>query len=1851
MQSLQLINNYQADLVKSQNSPLLIELTQKDIKSFGKQLDESVKANLTFLVAQKVYDEKLTNNTTNIIAIDGDSCLQEERFYLLEDLLNQLSLELKDIKNISVLKETLKAGASVATGGLLNQFVGTYLEKGVDYIFDEVGEHFSKLLLDTVTDNINVSAFAISNVEGFLQDTAGDSLGDFIGNASKHQLNLSSSAKIELDTLSKAFSKSDKHDVFQLAFKILLAISLESPKVIYINNPHKLDDNSLAIISLLLSYAKHQKDTDKHLGLSIVFTYTDAAFQPYCEVPDNLKQKQRLLDDQRRFAQRYAMLERPSSDIPKVAIKSSLFVGRGDELKQLQDNFEQRERVTISVISGEPGIGKTALVNKHLAVITENKSITLTLLNEVGHTSSNTGLSCLEKSILDEATRLSLLKTWKEKGVSGLKGLSTTDNAIKVIGAIFSGTDKVLGMAMKGHERLMVDSHINSIKEGGMGDLDCQEASHKEKQFDKLDKAINILLPLSEPSNPVVLFIDDCQWIDDNSCEYILTRLAKKVPLYIVTTIRPSDATTLLKQHLKSRDLHEYSIALLKAIETKGHQEITTAIDTSDLALNTINLSGFDKKSLNELILHVIQGEEAQCNALTDTIFNEISGPNATTINTLFAIETINMLCDKKLYSENKTTRLIVDNPLRFNSEITDVTKVIKKTFVILQNKYQESLSHYEKSGGLGSFNLMAYAVLEERLHLLKLYFTEHGNAAVNTLLFSSLLGAPFSSTIVKSVLEALATSEQPLLASLKKHIKQSEQEVGLTTEHYAIIDEVYEILSRYNLNDDKYRYRHSLLHIFLDKQLDHLLDTLFVESTTQAKEKMFELMLKVINQESELQNFFGKHEQSLSASDYELMLFFSKTELTILKKGFEINEYRWADRYTISLIGLAGSYKKNQQLNDAINLEEEALDLIKSVYKDNPTAWEVWADLYTVCLNNLALSYQKNQQLNDAIKLGEEALDLLKALYKVDPTGWVNGYTRSLINLAEYYKTNQQFGDAIKLQEESFDLIKALYKDNPTVWAKSYTINLNNLAVSYQKNQQLNDAIKLQEESFDLIKVLYKDNPTVWAEDYIRNLNNLALSYQDNQQFSHAIKLQEKSFDLLKVKYKDNPTVWAEYYTISLMSLSGNYKNNQQLNDAIRLEEEALDLIKSLYKDNPTVGAKIYVTNLRNLATSHQNNMQFNDAVKLGEEALDLLKALYKDNPTVWAEDYTASLRSLAGSYKNNQQLNDAIKLEEELLDVAKALYKDNPTIWAKGYIASLISLAASYQKKLQFNDAIKLEEEALNLLKALYKDNPTVWAGGYTRSLTNLAVSYKNIQQLNDAITLSEEAQDLLKALYKSNPTVWAERYIYSMVNLAAIYQCNQQLNDAIKLEEEALDLIKALYKDNPTVWAKDYTGSLSDLSVFYQHNQQFSKYIVVAKESLDLRKSLYKANPTVWVEGYATSLINLAASYQNNHQLNDAIKLGEEALDLLKVLYKDNPTVWAKRYTASLNNLASSYSDNQQLNHAIKLQEEALDLIKALYKENPTVWVEGYTISLNNLAASYQDNQQLNDAIKLQEVLLGLHIALYKDNPTVWAEGYVTNLAYLVSRYQDNQQHNDALKLEEELLDPLNFLYKDNPIVWAQRYATNLNSLAHSYKNNQQHNEALKLEAELLDPLYFLYKDNPTVWAKRYTINLISLASSYKQNQLLTGAIKLETEALRVIDICYHTKPNDWRILRLHILKSLASTFAGVKDFKSAHSLFKAYFDDFSIETIEYVEGIMEFILPFVEYFQGILKLGDRSAIESQTQFAAESAQFFRDKFKNTYQQQIQLVHDGYEILGQSDDEFDRDKYNVFRYLFIK
>ncbi|WP_299573100.1 tetratricopeptide repeat protein [uncultured Shewanella sp.] len=1643
MTQLAYLKNYLEDLSRSKTTPLLIELNQDEIKLIHNDSQKKNAHHFPLLLAQRVYNNNLDNKGNNLIVIDGDNEASSDSFNLLETLLEALRDELKSIKSITTLKETLKTAASMATGGLLNDFAGDYLDKGFDFIFDEVSDQFSDLLTEAVIDNADVSKLLLSSIEGLLGDTTGDQLGDLADNINKQSLNLSSAAKSELDKLSSTFSSSQNNDAFQLTFKLLLAIALDSPKLIYINNPYKLDDNSIGMLSLLFSFAKNQKEHDRHIGLSVLYAYTDEQFHLYNNVDTSLQSKQQLLMAQRRFVQRYAMLEKPGSDIPTVAVKSSLFIGRNQELEGLNRDFLYRQPTTLSVISGEPGIGKTALVNQHLTNIQKQQDIIkLTLFNEVGHSSTNTGLSSLEKSILDQAKELQSRVSFKDKSRNFIKNSGTKENAFKAIGLLFAGADKALGIADAAFQRAMVDNHVDGFKQMSMGDLDSKQGDEKQRQFYNLDMAIKKLQNISAESLPLVLFIDDMQWIDDTASEYILTRLLQQPDLYIVATLRPSDAATVLAQQLKSQSLHEHSLALLKACHVKGSDTCDDNINDYPLQACTTTLPGFDKSALVTLLAKVIQGETRQYEALANAIFNALAGDGAQDVNTLFAVETINMLCDKKLYSENRFERLILDSPLHFNPKVQDIESTLTKTFNALQSKYKDSLAHANEGIYGHQFNLMAYAVLEERLHLLKLYFGKQGNVAVNTLLFSSLLGAPFSSGLVKRVMNVLTETEEDELLPLKFHLLGSESATHLLPEHYAIIDEVYEILRRLSVSDDKYQYRHGLLHIFLDKQFDYLLDNVFSENTLLAKEKCIALIANEINFVIKGMDLNGKVLASLTALQVADKLFHENVKLNVYAKGFAFNADVWAEDYTVSLSNLATSYQQNNQMTKAIELKEKALVISETYYQLWP---DLWAEKYTVSLSNLANSYKQNNQVAKAIELEEKALAIRERYYQQSPDVWAEDYTVSLSNLATSYQQNNQVTKAIELQEKALAIRERYYQQSPDVWTEHYTVSLSNLASSYQQNNQVSKAIDLGEKALAIRERYYQQSPDVWAEDYTTSLNNLANSYQQNNQVVKAIDLLEKALAITEHYYQQSSDVWAEKYTVSLSNLASSYQQNNQMTKAIDLQEQALAITESNYQLSPDVWAEKYTVSLSNLASSYQQNNQVAKAIELEEKALAIRERYYQQSPDVWAEHYTVSLSNLATSYQQNNQVTKAIELQEKALAIRERYYQQSPDVWTEHYTVSLSNLASSYQQNNQVAKAIDLGGEALAIRERYYQQSPDVWAEDYTTSLNNLANSYQQNNQVAKAIDLLEKALVIRERYYQQSSDVWAEKYTVSLNNLASSYQQSNQMTKAIELEEQALAIRESYFQNSPDVWAEDYTNSLNSLAYSYQQNNQVMKAIELREKALVIRESYYRNSPDVWAEKYTTSLNNLAHSYQQNNQVAKSIDLLEKALTITESYYQQTPNVWEEDYITSLTNLAVSYQQNNQVVKAIELREKALVIRESYFQNSPDVWAEDYTTSLTNLAISYYKNNQVTKAIELEEKALDIREAYYEQSPDVWAEDYITSLNNLACFYEELGKDADALALRKKQLLIYQSLYQQSPTTWLQEYMNSLNDFA--------------------------------------------------------------------------------------------------------------------------------------------------------------------------------------------------------------
>ena len=1760
---LEYLSNYQNDLLCSQKTPLLIELTKEEIKQLHNNSQNQDASYFPLLIAQDIYNSKPSDKGTNIIVIDGDNITSPNSFVLVEILLDKLRDELKSIKNLTTLKESLKAAASMASGGLINDFVGDYLDKGLSFIFDEVSEEFSSLLTETAINQLDISNVMLSSVEELLSDSAGNKIGDIVNKINQQKLCLSSSAKSELDVLSNTFSKSKNIDAFQLTFKLLLAVAIDSPKLLYINNPHKLDSNSIGLLSLLFSFAKNKKDQDKHIGLSVVYTYTDEAFHLYNDVSKTLQGKQQLLVAQRRFTQRYSMLEKPGSDIPVVAVKSSLFIGRNQELEQLTTQYINRQPTTFSVISGEPGIGKTALVNQHLTHIQEQgEVITLTLLNEVGHSSNNTGLSSLEKSILDEAKRIELLIGWKDKGFNFVKNIGSKDNAFKAIGMIFSGIDKPLAIADAGFQRLSVDKNIERVQQSAMGDLDNKQGDEKQQQFDKLDKALKKLSAISSNKLPIVLFIDDLQWIDDTASEYILTRLLKQPDLYLVTTLRPSDGATILKEQLTRPSLHTYSLALLKACEVKGFEECDESTQGRLLQTRIIKLPGFDKQVLAELISKVIKGKSEQCDALANSIFTALAGKGADDVNTLFAVETINMLCDKKLYGENTFERLILDTPLRFNPELKNVESTLTKTFATLQAKYKDSLAHANESGSGQRFNLMAYAVLEERLHLLKLYFGKQGNAAVNTLLFSSLLGAPFSSELVKKVMLAVTERDIPELLPLKSYLIGSETEAYLLPEHYSIIDEVYEILRRLSVGEDRYQYRHGLLHTFLDKQFDYLLDTVFISNTVEAKDQLLQLITWEIHDSARMTRYDLRIEPEATLKLQELRFTYDAL-LNVLAKAFLLNPSEdWAETYIGHLTRIQQHFTEYNKTEEAIQLAEQVRALCIYIPLDE-------RDEYVVDnLTELISLYNKTNRIDEVIVLYGEMfkVDASDKYSSLDLNEQLSGLANAYLKVNRSEETVVQFEKILAAQDPAsainIDVLRRIAScyaqvnrsDEAIVLAEEVVMRFGDvtdlvlLSYCYAQNNQISDAILVAQKSLKDCNKLYQSAPEKYVQKYLESLAGLAFCYQRNNQRNEVIRLEEEALPIIEGYYAKAPDVWVSFYTTSLNNLAKAYNKLNQIERALAYAEKAVALDEHYYVKVSVLWAKHYTSSLLNLASVYKRKKRITEALPLAEKALLICQKYHSLAPAYWAELYFDCLTVLADTYRCGNLEDSAAVIDKKIVTLCESKFLIFPENTEGASIANdnnSTNFASYFKATKTVSDDIPFRERIVFLYEGLYESSmdkewdQSEWDDIYCRELEKLAHCYKENQQLGEAIKLEEKSlliysperikrlrpkrggREKVVSFIEYYAEYFAEDYFKAISRLANSYAQNKQVEEAIKLQVTLLDLSGECYAQNAGDWAQRYTAAMNSLIHCYYKNKQFSNVLKLKQKVMDLYLPLCDVAADLWFTDYLTCLYNLAAAYYKNNQLSVAIRMLQHGLSISEMQYIKRPFINRENHLVLLNTLEDYYEESLESIEPLLFSKKISAVNEDSYAHPPNL--SNYEEATSLMAKV--ESMNMADATELGERVISLLYDYYSVSPTAWAYDYTECLIKVASFYHQTGLFSQAIKHQITAVAICESYYDGNVTIWAENYTTSLTNLARYYQVNGQEKDAITLEKKALIIIESLSHKKTTSWFEKYSENLTRLIDYYKTNNQMAEALALEKKALVINESLYHQDSGKW------------------------------------------------------------------------------------------------------------------------------
>jgi len=1339
---------------KSPSTPSLyieIEKRHSDLFANNKVFAEGVTS-----VCKRIYDAELTadSNKTNVILIESND---NSPINLIESIIDLLDSDIQKSLNENLSQTVIQNGITYSlktiSGGLSELLPPEFF---ADSILDIFKSGF-KEVTDYTKGLVNIHDELIdASVQRYTKKLVkGADISD--------EIYISEKAQEVLKKVVLSIHKADQEEAEAVKnfLELILALGINSPKLILIPQPERLDKVSICFLLFLLGYEKKliEESIGSTTGISFCLTFTDEAFQPNAQDNSQSKPTLRLIKELHIFAQRYQLLEIPDNNRPKQAVANSTFVARSPELSMLKKRLEEFNSSTFEssnersahfseLILGESGAGKTSLIQKHilqtftplpdLKIKDKQKNpihLYLSLFNTNSFGSRSDGLASLKQSIelqsrkLNDVLNTSKGQRFKQHVKSKLKGLGL----ITTIGSAFDLSSEIVNILDAVNTRQNKNDKLKELSHLNKASTDEASRAPVLQLFENIDKALFLLISAAKAMYgkeiKITLFIDDIQWLDDISARYIVEHLLKmNAPsnwknsqlqaIRLLVTGRSGDLEHRVTKALKEKESH--FLNFLNAVHTGLSQDLKTKIHayfeentTLDSLVNKqvnsqgYHLNGFNLEDTNALVDAAIQANAEQKLMLSKQL-NLHLGRNGI-INTMHLVESINMLCDPLFYKQDKfwvsTIEPIIDFSGRRPEIIVDTDSLqlhIEKIFLILKETYSASFNAFSSEGLAKdiSFNVSALAVLEERLLLVQSHVgAQYSTVCKHSLLIANLLSEPFNKEIIEYSMSSIARSniEDYPNLSLMRDLFGN-FDTYLDNTHYDVLDAIYNIISQ--MEDLFTRDSNNY-------QISHSLWTLFLTS--------------------HFENWLKAHTQQNSNNSALVINDLCRCLIDAISRSNEVP--------TIS------DYKKIGMI----------VSLCSYAYSHVP---DYWAYLYVAYLVQQASLYRENYDsksieiLNQAIKvINIELNKKISATYQNDLLKTKKGVLQNLTNTYSYFDYID-LADKAKLEYE-------LLSNKPS----SFSEYERELAQRYEKLKTLGAKALTDENGLLVLDVF---NPIAEYEDKLYE----ALQQQDFDNEAHYELVSENLSAPLELEDAKMLDLDRYYYSSRYLARSHVYHGDIEAGLTVYLDfivqfssmhnnAKILDFLVYFYES----AAELYFDKL------HQKSkaiMCLQEAVKLIEESdayenLSTLKRLYKTLLLLGYYQFQDNLFDLA---LNNYSLAGEIistnkgAFDENNLDLFKALNgKAQSLIKLEKYTEATLSLeeALHYLESKQGAEPSELNSKKLITFKSLYfvciNNNKVKNATSYAYSYFNLLLCGENEPCFNCIDDFTDIILDLLQ------------------------------------------------------------------------------------------------------------------------------------------------------------------------------------------------------------------------------------------------------------------------------------------------------------------------------------------------------------------------------------------------------------------------------------------------------------------------------------------------------------------------
>jgi hypothetical protein len=340
-----------------------------------------------------------------------------------------------------------------------------------------------------------------------------------------------------------------------------------------------------------------------------------------------------------------------------------------------------------------------------------------------------------------------------------------------------------------------------------------------------------------------------------------------------------------------------------------------------------------------------------------------------------------------------------------------------------------------------------------------------------------------------------------------------------------------------------------------------------------------------------------------------------------------------------VSLNNLAKMLSDLGHREDALATAQQATDLYRELARARPDAF---LPNLAMSLNNLAAMLSDLDSREDALATAQQAADLYRELARARPDAFLPNLAMSLSNLAAMLSDLGRREEALSAAQQAVDLRRELARARPDAFLPNLAMSLNTLAKMLSDLGRREEALATAQEAVDLRRELARARPDAFLPNLAVSLNTLANMLSDLGRREDALATAQQATDLYRELARARPDAFLPDLAMSLNNLAIMQSDLGRREDALAAAKQAVDLRRELARARPDAFLPDLVQSLWVLGDLLVENSEPERGFTVLEEALAAIVPLAEALPGAFRRLALGVAQSyLAASEKSEREPN----------------------------------------------------------------------------------------------------------------------------------------------------------------------------------------------------------------------------------------------------------------------------------------------------------------------------------------------------------------------------------------------------------------------------------------------------------------------------------------------------------------------------------------------------------------------------------------------------------------------------------